>query len=54
MRPPDICKSYYWNRRTNLTAWDPPAGVEVVWVGELPESGGVHASTYELPSLAPG
>ena len=35
MRPPDIDKSYYWNRRTNSTAWDPPAGVEVVWVGEM-------------------
>ena len=30
IRPPDISKSHYWNRRTNLTAWDPPAGVEVV------------------------
>ena len=39
---PDIGKSYSWSRRTNLTARDPPAGVEVVWVGALPARGGVR------------
>ena len=30
MRVGETDKSYYWNRRTNSTAWDAPAGVEVV------------------------
>ena len=61
MRPPDIGKSYYWNRRTRLSSWSPPEGITVVWVGELPESGGVwywhrvtRASTCELLPLPPG
>ena len=33
------CKPYYWNRRTNATAWKPPPGINVVWVGEREESG---------------
>ena len=54
-------KTNYWNRRTNSTAWKPPPGVKVVWVGEKDEVGGVwywhwdtRASTYELPPLPPG
>ena len=38
-------KTYYWNRRTNSTAWVAPAGVEVVWVGKQ--------GTYALPPLPP-
>ena len=60
MRTPDIGKSNYWNRRTRSSSWS-PEGITVVWVGELPESGGVwhwhrvtRASTYELPPLPPG
>ena len=32
VRPPDIGKSYYLNRRTKSTTRVAPAGVEVVWV----------------------
>ena len=32
-------KPYYWNRRTNATAWKPPPGTRVVWVGEKDEEG---------------
>ena len=51
MRPSDTGKSYYWNRRTNLTSWDPPAGVEVVWVGscwkeEVYGTGNGHSCQY--------
>ena len=53
-------RPFYWNRRTNATAWKPPPGINVVWVGEKPEGGGVwywhkgtRASTYDLPSLPP-
>ena len=61
MRPSDISKSYCWNRRTNSTAWDPPAGVEVVWVGELLARGGVWywnqvtgLTAYTFPPLPSG
>ena len=27
------CKPYHWNRRTNATAWKPPPGMKVLWVG---------------------
>ena len=33
--------AHYWNRRTNATAWKPPPGIKVVWVGERPEEGGI-------------
>ena len=53
-------KAYYWNRRTNSTAWVAPAGVEVVWVGKQEEGGGIwywhkrtRVSTYALPPLPP-
>ena len=32
-------KTYYWNRRTDSTVWQAPAGVEVVWIGERNEEG---------------
>ena len=58
---PDISKSYYWNRRTNSAAWDPLAGVEVVWVGETNGRGSVWhwnqvtgLTTDELPPVPPG
>ena len=48
-------KIYYWNRRTNSTVWPAPAGVEVVWIGERNEEGGVwywhrdtRVSTFDL------
>ena len=54
-------KTHFWNRRSNETAWNPPEGIKVVWVGEQPASGGVwywhketRASTYVLPPLPPG
>ena len=34
-------KTYYWNRCTNSTVWQAPAGVEVVWIGERNEGRGV-------------
>ena len=53
-------RPFYWNRRTNATAWKPPPGINVVWVGERPEGGvvwywhkGTRASTYDLPPLPP-
>ena len=53
-------RAFHWNRRTNTTAWKPPPGINVVWVGEKPEAGGVWywhkgtcASTYDLPPLPP-
>ena len=33
-------RTYFWNRRSNLTVWQPPAGIQVVWVGERDEEGG--------------
>ena len=53
--------SLTWNRRTRSTVWQAPAGVEVVWIGERNEEGGVRywhrdtrVSTYDLPPLPPG
>ena len=34
-------KTYFWNRRTESTVWQAPAGVEVVWYGERDEEGGI-------------
>ena len=58
--PPDISKSYHWNRRTNLTAWELLAGVQVVWLGELTAGGDVcywnqvtGLSVHTLPPLPP-
>ena len=54
-------KTYFWNRRTNSTVWQAPAGVEVVWIGERNEEGGVwywhrdtRVRTKILPPLPPG
>ena len=54
-------KSFYWNRRTRASAWQPPPGVRVVWVGERNEEGGVYywhrdtrVSTFILPPLPHG
>ena len=41
LRDGNAGKTYYWNRRTNNTVWQAPAGVEVVWIGERNEEGGV-------------
>ena len=35
------CKTYYWNRPTHSTSWNPPPGIKVVWVGERTKEGGV-------------
>ena len=52
MRDGDTGKTYCWNRRTNSFAWEPPAGVEVVWVGELAASVAVcGTATRSLVSL---
>ena len=54
-------KPYYWNRRTNSTVWQAPAGVEVVWYGERDEEEvryywhrDTRVSTFDLPPLPPG
>ena len=54
-------KTDYWNRRTNSTVWQVPAGVEAVWYGLRDEKGvlyfwhrDTHVSTYDLPPLPPG
>ena len=54
-------KTYFWNRRTNSTVWQAPAGVEVVWYGERDEEGGIwywhretRVSTFDLPPLPLG
>ena len=54
-------KTYFWNRPTNSTVWQAPAGVEVVWYGERDEEGGIwywhrdtRVSTFDLPPLPPG
>ena len=41
MHDGDTDQSFFWNRRTNSTAWHAPAGVEVVWVGEMSARGSV-------------
>ena len=53
-------KTYYWNRRSNETLWQPPVGIEVVWMGKQEEGGGVwywhrrtRVSTFDLPPLPP-
>ena len=60
VRPPDIGKSYCWNRRTNSTTWVAPAGVEVVWVVGKSERGNVWCwnqvtglTAHKLPPLPP-
>ena len=54
-------KTYFWNRRTNSTVWQAPAGVEVVWYAERTEEGGIwywyrdtRVSTFDLPPRPPG
>ena len=53
-------KTCYWNRRSNVTVRQPPAGIEVVWVCAQDEGGGVRCwhrrtrvSTCDLPPLPP-
>ena len=53
-------KTYYWNRRSNETLWQPPVGIEVDWMGKQEEGGGVwywhrrtRVSTFDLPPLPP-
>ena len=49
-------KPCHWNRRTNTTAWQPPPGVKVVWVGTVDEEGspttgtGIRVSVSVWPS----
>ena len=54
-------KTNYWNCRSGKTAWNPPEGLEVVWVGVRDGEGEVYywhkvsrASTYNLPPFPPG
>ena len=54
-------KPYFWNRRTRASAWKPPPGVKVVWIGERNEEGLIwywhrdtRVSTFDLPPLPPG
>ena len=39
-------ETYYWNRRTNSTVWQAPAGFDVVWIGDRNEEGLVLAQGY--------
>ena len=34
-------KTHYWNRRSNETLWNPPEGIQVVWIGEKSADGGI-------------
>ena len=61
LRDDNSGKPYYWNRRTRASAWQPPPGVKVVWIGERNEEGLVwywrrdtRVSTFDLPPLPPG
>ena len=61
LRDDNSGKPYYWNRRTRASAWKPPPGVKVVWIGERNEEGVVwywhrdtRVSTFDLPPLPPG
>ena len=54
-------KTYYWNRRANETVWQPPAGIEVVWVGTQSKEWVryfwhkvARVRVWDLPPLAPG
>ena len=54
-------KTYFWNRRTNCTVWQAPAGLEVVWYGERDEEGGIwywhrdtRVSAFDFLPLPPG
>ena len=53
-------RTYFWSRRSQATVWKSPPGVQVVWVGERTEEGGIwywhrraRASPFSLPSLPP-
>ena len=53
-------KTYYWNRRTHATSWNPHENTKVVWVGEKGAGGEAwywhrvtRVSTYVLPPLPP-
>ena len=37
-------KTHYWNRRSNETFWNPPEGIQVVWIGEKSADGGIASS----------
>ena len=57
----DKGRTYYWNRRTRMTAWKPPPGIRVVWVGARNAEGEVYYwhtdtrdSRFDLPPLPPG
>ena len=57
----DNGKTQFCNRHSNETAWDPPEGIKVVWVGTKNSKGVLYfwhkvsrASTYVLPPLPPG
>ena len=41
-------KTYYWNRRSGKTAWNPPEGLKVVWCGRRDHEGEVHGLTCSV------
>ena len=61
LRDDNSSKPYHWNRRTRASAWKPPPGAKVVWIGERKEEGVVwywhrdtRVSRFDLPPLPPG
>ena len=34
-------RTFFWNRRTRASSWNPPEGIRVVWVCERTAEGGV-------------
>ena len=45
LRDEATSRSYFWNRRTCETMWQPPPGIQVVWVGVKGSGEGVSSAS---------